>query len=105
MFSTPNLGKTIKVIFLFCAFSGSTREPKSSTAARSQPKNITIDIPSMSLDELNKLTSNFGSNALVGEGSYGRVFKATLPTGQDVAIKKLDSAQDTESDFSSQVQL
>lgn len=57
------------------------------------------------MDELNRLTGNFGSKALIGEGSYGRVFFATLSDGQQAAIKKLDtsSSPDPEDDFASQV--
>lgn len=59
----------------------------------------------MQLDELNRLTGNFGQEALVGEGSYGRVFSATLSTGEQVAIKKLDTSTTAEpdSDFAEQV--
>ncbi|KAF3486164.1 hypothetical protein F2Q69_00052503 [Brassica cretica] len=35
-------------------------------------------------------TENFGSKALIGEGSYGRVYYATLNDGVTVALKKLD---------------
>ncbi|RZC91807.1 hypothetical protein C5167_029120, partial [Papaver somniferum] len=58
----------------------------------------------LSLDELNKLTGNFGSKTLVGEGSYGRVFRATLSSGQVAAIKKIDnsSSQEPDSDFAAQ---
>ncbi|KAK9157136.1 hypothetical protein Scep_003710 [Stephania cephalantha] len=62
---------------------------------------LPIETPALSLDELNKLTYNFGAKALVGEGSYGRVFCATLSSGQLAAIKKLDpsSSQEPDSDF------
>ncbi|KAJ6820582.1 PTI1-like tyrosine-protein kinase 3 [Iris pallida] len=55
-----------------------------------------IDIPKLSLDELKEKTDNFGSKALVGEGSYGRVYYAILNDKQ-VAIKKLDVSQEPES--------
>lgn len=51
----------------------------------------------MSLDELKEKTDNFGSNALIGEGSYGRVYFAVLKDGREVAIKKLDVSQEPES--------
>ncbi|XAR70049.1 Non-specific serine/threonine protein kinase [Bertholletia excelsa] len=79
---------------------GSTRgEPKSSAPPRSgiPQKSLPIEIPSLPLNELNRLTGNFGSNALIGEGSYGRVFVATL-SGQKVAIKKLDTSSSPEPD-------
>lgn len=69
------------------------------------PKVLPIEIPALSLDELIRLTGNFGQKALIGEGSYGRVFYATLRTGQAAAIKRLDtsSSQESDSDFAAQV--
>ncbi|KAI3787015.1 hypothetical protein L1987_41171 [Smallanthus sonchifolius] len=79
---------------------GSMREPRTSGSATSgAPK--TIETPSLSLDELNKMTHNFGSESLIGEGTYCRVFYAKLSTGEEVVIKKLDmsSLSDSEHDF------
>ncbi|XP_028553864.1 PTI1-like tyrosine-protein kinase 1 isoform X4 [Dendrobium catenatum] len=66
---------------------------------------LPIDVPALSLDELKNKTDNFGSKALVGEGSYGRVYFAVLNDGRQVAIKKLDATQEPESnaEFLSQV--
>jgi pto-interacting protein 1 len=66
-----------------------------------------IEIPEMSLDELKEKTDNFGSKALIGEGSYGRVYYATLDSGKHIAVKKLDTSADPEPDneFLTQVQL
>ncbi|KAG4144518.1 hypothetical protein ERO13_D05G042200v2 [Gossypium hirsutum] len=49
-----------------------------------------IEVPALSLEELKENTDNFGSNALIGEGSYGRVYYANLNDGKTVAVKKLD---------------
>ncbi|KAK3227171.1 hypothetical protein Dsin_007033 [Dipteronia sinensis] len=89
---------------------GSERgEPRSSNVVKSgaPQKVLPIEIPAMPLDELNRLTSNFGSKALVGEGSYGRVFSAKLSNGQPVAIKKLDtgSSQEPDNDFATQLSI
>lgn len=64
-----------------------------------------IDVPAIPLSELNRITGNFGTKALVGEGSYGRVFYANLSSGEAVAIKKFDPsvANDPEVDFTAQV--
>lgn len=68
-------------------------------------KVLPIETPSVSLDELNRSTGNFGTKALIGEGSYGRVFYAKLANGQAAAIKKLDTStsQEPDSDFAAQV--
>lgn len=64
-----------------------------------------IEVPALSLDELKEKTDNFGSKALIGEGSYGRVYYATLNDGKAVAVKKLDVSSEPESnnEFLSQV--
>lgn len=56
-----------------------------------------IEVPALSLDELKEKTDNFGSKALIGEGSYGRVYYATLNDGSAVAVKKLDVSTEPES--------
>lgn len=56
-----------------------------------------IEAPALSLDELKEKTDNFGSKALIGEGSYGRVYYATLNNGKAVAVKKLDVSSEPES--------
>lgn len=64
-----------------------------------------IEVPELSLDELKEQTENFGSKALIGEGSYGRVYFANLNDGKSVAVKKLDvsSEQDSNAEFLTQV--
>ncbi|KAL8160341.1 hypothetical protein V2J09_001878 [Rumex salicifolius] len=56
----------------------------------------TIEVPALSIEELKDKTDNFGSKALIGEGSYGRVYFATLEDGRVVAIKKLDVSPEPE---------
>ncbi|XP_029125323.1 probable protein kinase At2g41970 isoform X2 [Cajanus cajan] len=85
---------------------GDRGEPRGNPAKSGAPqKELPIEIPAISLDELNRLTDNFGTKALIGEGSYGRVYYATLSDGMDVAIKKLDtsSSPEPDSDFASQL--
>uniref|UniRef100_A0A9I9DGK7 non-specific protein-tyrosine kinase n=1 Tax=Cucumis melo TaxID=3656 RepID=A0A9I9DGK7_CUCME len=64
-----------------------------------------IEVPALSLEELKEKTDNFGSKALIGEGSYGRVYYASLNDGKAVAVKKLDvsSEPDSSVDFLTQV--
>ncbi|KAL0711171.1 hypothetical protein Bca4012_018149 [Brassica carinata] len=87
-------------------FGGGNRgEPRNTNAPRSggPAKVLPIEIPAVALDELNRMTGNFGNKALIGEGSYGRVFQGKY-NGDDVAIKKLDaSSEEPDSDFTSQL--
>jgi pto-interacting protein 1 len=58
-----------------------------------------IEVPALSLSELKEKTGNFGSKALVGEGSYGRVYYAMFSGEKQVGVKKLDSSSDPEPEF------
>ena len=73
--------------------------------AEVQKEPLPVEVPPLSSDEVKEKTENFGSKALIGEGSYGRVYYATLNDGVAVALKKLDVSPEAESDaeFLSQV--
>ncbi|KAF0912497.1 hypothetical protein E2562_014084 [Oryza meyeriana var. granulata] len=75
---------------------------KSSKPPAGQPEPETapliIDVPELSLEDLKQKTDNFGSNALIGEGSYGRVYHATLDDGRQAAVKKLDASENEPND-------
>lgn len=72
--------------------------PKYSAGPKNEPPKAPppIEVPALSLDELKDKTDNFGSKALVGEGSYGRVYLAVLNDEKQVALKKLDSSSESE---------
>ena len=71
-----------------------TKGLKDSATGKVEPHNAAppINIPVLSLDELIEKTDDFGSTALIGEGSYGRVYYA-LDNGTKMAVKKLDSTE------------
>ncbi|PUZ37295.1 hypothetical protein GQ55_9G107600 [Panicum hallii var. hallii] len=74
----------------------------------SAAKVLPIDVPAFPLAELNRLTGNFGDRALVGEGSYGRVYRARLGTGEVVAVKMFDngsSSGQSEAEFCEQLSM
>lgn len=62
-----------------------------------------IEVPAILADELKEITDNFGTNSLIGEGSYGRVYYGVLKTGQAAAIKKLDASKQPDEEFLAQV--
>ncbi|KAI3806464.1 hypothetical protein L1987_22371 [Smallanthus sonchifolius] len=87
---------------------GSTRgEPMSSGKVRNgaPEKALPIEAPKLSLDDLNKMTGNFGSRALIGDGSYCQVYYGKLSDGQEAIIKMLDagSSPEPDSDFTNQL--
>ena len=82
-------------------------KPKPQAVAKPEaPKEaLPIEVPLLSVEEVKEKTDNFGSKSLIGEGSYGRVYYATLSDGKAVALKKLDVAPEAETntEFLSQV--
>lgn len=62
-----------------------------------------ISVPAIPMEELIEITDNFGVNALIGEGSYGRVYYGLLKSGQAAALKYLDSTKQPDQEFLAQV--
>ncbi|XP_058083832.1 pto-interacting protein 1 [Magnolia sinica] len=75
--------------------------PKGAEAVKILP----IAVPAVSVDELKDITDNFGQKALIGEGSYGRVYHGVLKNGQATAIKKLDASKQPDQEFLAQVSM
>lgn len=73
--------------------------PKGAQTVKVQP----IEVPAIPVDELKEITENFGTGALIGEGSYGRVYHGVLQSGQPAAIKKLDASKQPDEEFLAQV--
>ncbi|KAJ6815010.1 pto-interacting protein 1-like isoform X2 [Iris pallida] len=79
-------------------------------ATDSAPKGIPVKVqpiavPAIPVEELKEITENFGTKALIGEGSYGRVYYGVLKNGRATAIKKLDSSKQPDQEFQAQVSM
>lgn len=83
------------------AYRTSNSAPKGVQQVKSQP----IAVPSIPVEELKEITDNFGTNALIGEGSYGRVYYGVLKNGRATAIKKLDASKQPDQEFEAQVSM
>ncbi|KAF3435463.1 hypothetical protein FNV43_RR22552 [Rhamnella rubrinervis] len=76
--------------------------------APKETKTITIQpiaVSDISVDELKDIIDNIGTKALIGEGSYGRVYYGVLKSGPTAAIKKLDSSKRREQEFLVQISM
>lgn len=62
-----------------------------------------ISVDAISSKELREITDSFGTKALIGEGTYGGVYRGVLSNGQAVAVKKLDTSKQPEQEFLAQV--
>ncbi|CAA2981805.1 pto-interacting 1 [Olea europaea subsp. europaea] len=75
-------------------------------ALKAQAVNVQpIAVPSIPGDELKEITDNFGSDSLIGEGSYGRVYYGILKNGRAAAIKKLDASKQPDDEFLAQISM
>ncbi|GJN35249.1 hypothetical protein PR202_gb23999 [Eleusine coracana subsp. coracana] len=50
-----------------------------------------LELHSLKLEDLRKITNNFADEQLLGEGGFGKVYKGVLQNGDMVAVKKLMS--------------
>ncbi|KAL2472602.1 G-type lectin S-receptor-like serine/threonine-protein kinase [Forsythia ovata] len=54
-----------------------------------ETKDEDIDLPMFNLVTITTATENFSVTNIIGEGGFGIVYKGTLSTGQEVAVKRL----------------
>ncbi|CAA2959647.1 G-type lectin S-receptor-like serine threonine-kinase At4g27290 isoform X1 [Olea europaea subsp. europaea] len=50
-----------------------------------------IELPMFDLTTVTNATKRFSLTNIIGEGGFGIVYKGTLPTGQEVAVKRLST--------------
>ncbi|KAJ8562117.1 hypothetical protein K7X08_011408 [Anisodus acutangulus] len=69
------------------------------------PKILKLEkiVTRMSFMELSKATSNFSQENEIGKGMLGKVYKALVPNGWTVAIKRLQSYENLEEEFVSEI--
>lgn len=60
-------------------------------------------VSKMSLDDLMKATNSFSNNNIIGSGRTGTLYKATLPDGTMLTVKRLQDSQRTEKEFLSEM--
>ncbi|KAL1808474.1 hypothetical protein ACET3Z_025464 [Daucus carota] len=73
--------------------------PRNPTRTRTVPSSVSLtetasfdpSLPSFSLSDLVKATQNFSPDLIIGDGSFGLVYKANLWNSNIVAVKKLSA--------------
>lgn len=72
-------------------FSTSFPAPPSRSSAPPEEQSFTFDpsLPHISLSDLATATKNFSPDRILGDGGFGFVYKAILPSGAPVAVKRL----------------
>lgn len=81
------------------AYRAADPTPKGPQPVKVQP----IAVPTIPVDEIREVTKGFGDEALIGEGSFGRVYFGVLRNGRSAAVKKLDSSKQPDQEFLAQV--
>ncbi|XP_008801916.1 calmodulin-binding receptor-like cytoplasmic kinase 3 isoform X1 [Phoenix dactylifera] len=112
----PVLAREMHSMDSVSSFESSTpeRTPRNSLRTPPSPSRFSLSSqPSiigplhLSIDQIARLTQNFSSSLKIGEGGFGTVYKAELPDGQVVAIKraKKERFADLRAEFRSEVAL
>ncbi|KAK6917412.1 Bulb-type lectin domain [Dillenia turbinata] len=76
-----------------------SQETPNTTPDHGQIKRTTteedLELPSFDFDSVTIATNNFSWTNKIGQGGFGSVYKGVLPTGQEIAVKRLskDSGQ------------
>ncbi|KAK7374416.1 hypothetical protein VNO80_07846 [Phaseolus coccineus] len=60
-------------------------------------------ISKMNLNDLMKATNNFSKSNIIGSGRSGTVYKAVLPDGTSLMVKRLQESQHSEKEFMSEM--
>ncbi|KAI3766305.1 hypothetical protein L2E82_16358 [Cichorium intybus] len=63
--------------------------PKDTSGVILFPNNMTPDTKNLTISDILKATDNFSQANIIGCGGFGLVYKATLPNGTKLAVKKL----------------
>ncbi|XP_027929026.1 probably inactive leucine-rich repeat receptor-like protein kinase At5g48380 [Vigna unguiculata] len=61
------------------------------------------EISKMNLNDLMKATNNFSNSNIIGSGRSGTVYKAVLPDGTSLMVKRLQESQHSEKEFMSEM--
>ncbi|CAI9773475.1 unnamed protein product [Fraxinus pennsylvanica] len=69
----------------------------------SATKEMDIELPIFDLVTITTATENFSSTNMIGEGGFGIVYKGTLSTGQEVAVKRLSKNSGQDSDLNAKI--
>ncbi|CAI5535064.1 unnamed protein product [Closterium sp. Naga37s-1] len=75
--------------------------PRAATAPKPSAggaRNSEVSVPRMTIADFKAMTNNFNPSSMLGEGSFGRVYRGDL-NGRAVAIKKLDAGSQPEDEF------
>ncbi|KAL3840749.1 hypothetical protein ACJIZ3_025340 [Penstemon smallii] len=67
---------------------GSPRVPPSPSRFSMSPKLTRLGSLHLNMSQVARATNNFSPSLLIGEGGFGTVYRAELPNGQVVAIKR-----------------
>ena len=70
------------------ASSHPSRQPPPSPLYAASPKLDRFGSVHLNFSQIAKVTHNFSSSYKIGEGGFGTVYKAQLPNGQWIAVKR-----------------
>ncbi|XP_075502070.1 calmodulin-binding receptor-like cytoplasmic kinase 3 [Primulina tabacum] len=81
------------------------RVPPSPLRFSMSPKLNRLGSVHLNMSQVARATKNFSRTLRIGEGGFGTVYKAELPNGQVVAIKRARKVEALQSEFRSEIEL
>ncbi|KAI9186644.1 hypothetical protein LWI28_019410 [Acer negundo] len=81
-------GIVILFSLLFCIWKKTTKKARLTTV---QENKEDVDVHLFDLSTIATATNNFSRENLIGAGGFGPVYKGTLSTGEEVAVKRLSN--------------
>ncbi|KAK4850522.1 hypothetical protein QYF36_007460 [Acer negundo] len=81
-------GIVILFSLLFCIWKKTTKKARLTTV---QDNKEDVDVHLFDLSTIATATNNFSRENLIGAGGFGPVYKGTLSTGEEVAVKRLSN--------------
>ncbi|KAK3164242.1 hypothetical protein QOZ80_1AG0014660 [Eleusine coracana subsp. coracana] len=86
----PNIRDILSRLQIIAADHSCRSKPSDAGSSSSELNQTTTPVQPITLNELREVTRNFSNGALIGEGSYAKVFFGVLKDGQKSAIKKFN---------------
>ncbi|XP_052725202.1 cysteine-rich receptor-like protein kinase 10 isoform X1 [Vigna angularis] len=87
---------TVAVLLFIVGICFLSRRARKKQGSLKEGKNVdditTVESLQFSFGTISAATNNFSAENKLGEGGFGEVFKGALPTGQEIAVKRLSKS-------------
>ncbi|KAK3142226.1 hypothetical protein QOZ80_4BG0343850 [Eleusine coracana subsp. coracana] len=87
----PRIGRKLsKNWYAYPVDPGSQKGPGGGGGPAAAEEVVVVEVPEVPLREVNEITGCFSGEKLIGQGSYAKVYRATMRNGRHVVVKRLE---------------